>query len=95
MRKPILESADVLDYVHMSESHRGMVGTGTVNWDEVFMALRDAKFDGYLALESFAAVNPTIAAATCLWRSPKHSGAELAAGGLEYLRGMALRYGLD
>ena len=95
MRKPILESADVLDYVHMSESNRGMVGTGTVNWDEVFMALRDAKFDGYLALESFAAVNPTIAAATCLWRSPKHSGAELAAGGLEYLRGMALRYGLD
>ena len=95
MRKPILESADVLDYVHMSESHRGMVGTGTVDWDEVFMALRDAKFDGYLALESFAAVNPTIAAATCLWRSPKYSGAELAAGGLEFLRGMATKYGLD
>lgn len=94
-RKSILESADVLDYVHMSESHRGMVGTGTVNWDEVFMALRDAKFDGYLALESFAAVNPTIAAATCMWRAPKYSGAELAAGGLEYLRGMATKYGLD
>ncbi len=93
-RSPILETADVLDYVHMSESHRGMVGTGTVNWDEVFGALRDANFQGYLALESFAAVNPTIAAATCLWRAPKHSGAELAAGGIAYLRGKATEYGL-
>ena len=91
---PIMAAADVLHYVHMSESHRGMVGTGTVNWDEVFQALRDSSFSGYLSLESFAAINPALAAATCLWRSPRHSGAELAAGGMAFLRQKAAEYGI-
>jgi len=30
--KPLVESADVLGYMHMSENHRGLLGTGTVNW---------------------------------------------------------------
>ena len=92
--KPIMAAADVLNYVHMSESHRGMVGTGTVNWDEVFAALRDSSFSGYLSLESFAAINPALAAATCLWNPPKHSGPELAAGGMAFLRQKAAQYGL-
>ncbi len=93
-RTPILGTRDVLHYVHMSESHRGMVGTGTVDWEQVFQALKDANFNGYLALESFAAINPDIQAATCMWRAPKHSGAELAAGGVAYLRNLATRYDL-
>jgi D-psicose/D-tagatose/L-ribulose 3-epimerase len=93
-RSPILAARDVLEYVHMSESHRGMVGTGTVSWDEVFKALKDAKFSGYLTLESFAAVNPKLAAATCLWRPPHHSGAELAAGGMAFLRKKAAQHKL-
>jgi len=28
----------------MSESHRGLVGSSTVNWDEVFHGLADAKY---------------------------------------------------
>jgi D-psicose/D-tagatose/L-ribulose 3-epimerase len=94
-RTPILATKDVLEYVHMSESHRGMVGTGTVNWDQVFQALKDSGFSGYLTLESFAAINPALAAATCLWRAPKHSGAELAAGGMKFLREHAVKYGLN
>jgi D-psicose/D-tagatose/L-ribulose 3-epimerase len=94
-RNPILATKDVLEYVHMSESHRGMVGTGTVNWDQVFEALKDANFSGYLSLESFAAINADIAAATCMWRAPKHTGPELAAGGMAFLREHAKKYGLD
>jgi D-psicose/D-tagatose/L-ribulose 3-epimerase len=92
--KPIMATRDVLEYVHMSESHRGMVGSGTVNWEQIFSALRDSKFSGYLALESFAAINPALAAATCLWRAPRHSGAELAAGGMRVLREGAKKAGL-
>lgn len=92
--KPIVATQDVLEYVHMSESHRGMVGTGTVNWGQVFEALKNVRFSGYLTLESFADINPAIAAATCMWRKPKHSGEELAAGGLHYLREGARKVGL-
>ncbi len=92
--QPIVDAADVLGYIHMSESHRGLVGTGTVNWDEVFRGLKDANYKGPLVLESFAAINPDLAAATCLWRPPNQPPEVLAAEGLKFLREGAAKAGL-
>ena len=92
--QPLIESADVLGYIHMSESHRGLVGNGTVNWDEVFRGLADARYTGPLVLESFAAINPDLAAATKLWRPPDQSSAVLAREGLKFLKEHARQYGL-
>lgn len=91
---PFVEAADVLGHVHMSESHRGLVGTGTVNWDEAFRGLKDANFSGNLVLESFAAINPVIAAATALWRPTNAPPEVLAAEGLRFLRAGAEKHGL-
>lgn len=91
---PLVNAADVLDYIHMSESHRGLVGTGTVIWDEVWRGLADAHFDGHLVLESFAAINPALAAATCLWRPPNQGPEVLAAEGFRFLKAGAEKYGL-
>jgi len=91
---PILETADVLDYIHMSESHRGLVGTGTVQWDDVWRALAKIEFKGSLVLESFAAINPDLAAATCLWRPPNQPADVLAREGLAFLRSGAAKHGL-
>lgn len=92
--KPIVACSETLGYIHMSESHRGLVGTGTVNWDQVFRGLVDASYEGPLALESFAAINQDLIAATCLWRPPNGTADELAAGGLAFLREKAEHYGL-
>lgn len=93
-RDPLVDAADVLGYIHMSESHRGMVGSGTVSWDEVFNGLVAAQYTGPLVLESFAAINPDLAAATCLWRPPRHEPGVLATEGLKFLREGASRVGL-
>lgn len=90
--KPLVECADVLGYIHMSESHRGLLGTGTVNWDEVFRGLADGHYQGPLVLESFAAINPDLIAATCLWRPPKYDSAVLASQGLAFLKEKARAY---
>lgn len=92
--KPFVEAADVLDYVHMSESHRGLVGSGTVNWDQAWEGLKAANFSGALVLESFAAINPDLAAATCLWRPPNQGPEVLAGEGIKFLREGAARHGL-
>ena len=92
--QPLVDSADVLDYIHMSESHRGLVGSGTVNWDEVWRGLADANFTGKLVLESFAAINPDLAAATCLWRPPNEGPDVLAREGLAFLKAGAEKYNL-
>ncbi len=80
-RKPLADVADVLGYIHMSESHRGLVGSGTVNWDEVFAGLAAAHYAGPLVLESFAAINPDLVAATCLWRLPEPAAGRAGKGG--------------
>lgn len=92
--KAIVATADVLDYIHMSESHRGLVGSGTVNWDEVWRGLKDANFTGKLVLESFASINPALAAATCLWRPPNEGPEVLATKGYEFLKDGVERYNL-
>ena len=55
---PLVKTASVLDYVHMSESHRGLVGTGTVIWDQVWQGLKDSGFSGSLVLEVFRCNQP-------------------------------------
>jgi D-psicose/D-tagatose/L-ribulose 3-epimerase len=91
---PIVATADVLDYLHMSESHRGLVGTGTVVWDEVWRGLAEVQFKGSLVLESFSAINPDLAAATCLWRPPNQPSEVLARDGLAFLKSHAAKHGL-
>jgi D-psicose/D-tagatose/L-ribulose 3-epimerase len=91
---PLVAAADVLRYVHMSESHRGLVGSGTVAWDEIWRALAEIDYRGRLVLESFSAINPDLAAATCLWRPPNQPPEVLAGEGLAFLRDGARRAGL-
>ena len=92
--KPLVSVGDKLDYIHMSESHRGLIGSGTVNWDEVWRGLQDAQFGGSLVLESFAAINPKLQAATCLWRPTRVDSDTLAGEGLKFLQEGAARAGL-
>ena len=91
---PLVACADVLGYIHMSESHRGQVGTGTIDWDDIFRGLKDAQYQGPLVLESFSANNPELIAAIRLWRPPKQTPEYLATEGLKFLRQMAEKYRL-
>ncbi len=92
--KPLVACADILGYMHMSESHRGLIGSGTVNWEEVFQGLVDGKYKGPLVLESFAAINPDLQTATKLWRPANRPSDILAGDGLRFLKQQAARYGL-
>ncbi|MEM9268428.1 MAG: sugar phosphate isomerase/epimerase family protein, partial [Pseudomonadota bacterium] len=45
----ILIGREHLRYIHLSESDRGTPGTGTCDWDEIFVALAAIGFEGGLA----------------------------------------------
>lgn len=93
--KPLVNCADVLGYIHMSESHRGRLGTGTVNWDEVFRGLADAHYKGPLVLEAFTSINPELIAATRMWRPANASSGVIASDGLAFMKLGAQRVGLS
>jgi D-psicose/D-tagatose/L-ribulose 3-epimerase len=59
-----------LGYVHVGESHRGPLGTGSVDFPEVFAALGRVGYQGTVTFESFssAVASPALTTALCIWR---------------------------
>lgn len=58
-------------YVHIGESHRGYLGSGTVDFDNFFKALGHIGYDGPIVFESFstAVVDPKLSRMLAVWRN--------------------------
>jgi D-psicose/D-tagatose/L-ribulose 3-epimerase len=82
----IADTADSTVHVHISENDRGTPGTGQVRWDDTFRALRKAKYDGWLVIESFGRALPALAAATKVWRDLFPSAEEVYTQGLRFMK---------
>lgn len=88
---PTLRSVPRLRHFHLSESHRGIPGQGTVDWEAIFRALRDGGYDGFAGLESFVGVSPAMAGATRVWRDLAPDSDTLVVQGLAFLKGVESR----
>jgi D-psicose/D-tagatose/L-ribulose 3-epimerase len=89
--EPVRRVADRLVHFHLSESHRGTPGTGTVDWRAIVNALDDIGYGGYVGLESFAEVSPAMRSATCIWRDLAPDSDTLVRDGLAFLKGLSRR----
>lgn len=77
-----------LGYLHASESHRGRLGTGTIDWARLLIDLDAAGFDGPITVETFssAVVGEASAIDIALWQPQWVDPDELAAESLAFLR---------
>jgi D-psicose/D-tagatose/L-ribulose 3-epimerase len=75
-----------LIHVHLSENDRGIPGTGHVPFAALARTLRDAHYQGYAVVESFASSIPELARATAMWRDYAASPDEFARQSIENLR---------
>lgn len=85
---PVAASVDRLVHFHLSESHRGIPGTGNVDWEAIMRALVEGSYEGYVGLESFAEIAESMRGATCIWRELAPDSDTLVREGLEFLRGL-------
>ncbi len=76
----MIETGDYLNYFHVGESHRGYLGTGSINFDNVFRSLVYAGYTGPITFESFssAVVNQELASILGIWRNLWSDGYDLA-----------------
>ena len=88
----ILDTGDWLYHVHCCENDRGTPGSGLVDWDDVFKALKQINYDRWLVIESFTPDVKEIAKATAIWRQIAPSAEVLAIDGLAFLKEMADQY---
>ena len=75
-----------LAHVHLSENDRGTPGTGQVNWEATFAALRKINYDRWLVIEAFGRALPDLAAATRVWRDLFDDPLVLCDSGLKFIR---------
>lgn len=81
-------AAGKLGYFHVGESHRGALGTGTIDWPQIFTALVKANYDGVMTFESFSSevVHRSLSNSLAIWRNLWTDNTELASGALDFMR---------
>jgi D-psicose/D-tagatose/L-ribulose 3-epimerase len=86
-RSPVLACGDRLGYVHVGESHRGYLGTGTIDFPEFFGALRDIDYRGPVTFESFssAVVDDNLTVRLAIWRNLWSDSTDLAVSARSFI----------
>jgi D-psicose/D-tagatose/L-ribulose 3-epimerase len=84
----IVSCAARLGYLEISESHRGLIGTGRIDVDEIVRTAVAIGYRGALGFEAFSAgiVEPKVSAAFAVWRSNFDDGDTFARHGIGRLQ---------
>ncbi len=87
--QPVLLCGDQLGYVHIGESHRGYLGSGTIDFGQFFKALAQIDYQGVVTFESFssAVVNEQLSNALAIWRNLWSDGMDLALHARAFMAG--------
>lgn len=85
----IERTGNKLGYFHIGESHRGYLGTGTVDFTAVFRSLARIGYQGPIAFESFssAVVDPKLSNMLGVWRNIWSDGYDLARHAKAFMEG--------
>lgn len=75
-----------LKHVHTCENDRGIPGSGHVEWPEVFAALRELNYDGWLTIESFGFALGDLSSAAAIWRDIERTPESIAFEGIKFLK---------
>ena len=92
MWQPVLDADKNLGYVHIGESHRGYLGTGSVDFNNFFRALSKINFTGPVVFESFssAVVSADLSNTLGIWRNLWTDSADLASHANRFIRDIKL-----
>ncbi len=71
--------------VHISENHRGVPGTGHIEWEKIISVLKKNNYKGYLDMETFVEANTQVGKALFIWDSRGRDSFEEANKGIQHL----------
>ncbi|KVZ15825.1 sugar phosphate isomerase/epimerase family protein [Burkholderia stagnalis] len=84
----IRATGDHLGYFHIGDSHRGYLGSGSIDFTEVFRALVFSGYQGPITFESFSSrvVGQPLEGILAIWRNLWEDSRDLASHALMYTR---------
>jgi D-psicose/D-tagatose/L-ribulose 3-epimerase len=88
IQQAILETGDYLGYFHTGDSHRGYMGSGSIDLAGVFRALVKSGYKGPITFESFSSrvVGQPLEGILGIWRNLWEDSRDLAEHALMYTR---------
>lgn len=73
--------------IHVSENHRGVPGSGHIDWKALLSCLKEIEYNGYLIMETFVEAHTEVGDGMCMRRNLcERPAVEEAIRGLRYLR---------
>jgi D-psicose/D-tagatose/L-ribulose 3-epimerase len=75
-----------INHVHFSESQRGTLGTGLVDWIGTVRALKKINYQNWIMVESFADDVPPLSEKAHVWRNCFHSKMEVCEKAYGFVR---------
>lgn len=105
MGRAIRDTGEYLGYFHIGESHRGYLGTGSIDFETAFAALAEIGYTGPITFESFSSVisGQPLTGILAIWRNLWDDSEDLASHALAWTRAQlktaaeahAIRAGFD
>ena len=92
--KSLLSAKGRIFHIHVNENDRGIPGTGHINWDDVFRALKDIDYNKVVAVESFVDGSIDIAALVAVWRKLAPDSETLAKQSHAFIKKMLEKYSI-
>lgn len=84
--KAILKAGSKLKHFHACGTDRGTPGNDSLNWTEIFKALKQIGYDNNVVIESFTPDVKIIAKAASIWRNMEPSQQSIAEEGVKFLK---------
>lgn len=86
----IIGTGDYIGYFHTGDSHRGYMGSGSINLTQVFRALVKSGYQGPITFESFSSrvVGQPLEGILGIWRNLWDDSMDLATHALMYTKAM-------
>ena len=81
-----VEAGSQFNHIHLSESHRGTLGDGQVNWLETIHELKKLDYKGRFVIEAFAHDLPGFSEVAHVWRPLFSDKLELCRGSLRFVK---------
>lgn len=73
--------------IHICENHRGVPGSGQMDWKSFFETLHTMNYDGWLVMETFTQAHTEVARGMCIWRDlSEESPLQEAIKGCSYMK---------
>src|SRR5205085_8267060 len=86
LKEALLSTGRHLKHVHTCENDRGASGSGHVDWNGVFAALEQLRYDGWLTIESFGFTVGELCSAASIWRDLAQTPEDIAWQGIDFLK---------